>query len=184
MEVVDDQVMDGRIIAEARAPIKDRNPLQQNQPPVPIFALHPQKEALTIGLWAGRFSSRWEMARPYTVGREEIMKQLTERTSELVGTSGQAEKEAADAAAAASAAEAEAEDVEVARQELQRWQDSGDLLAIEAAKNHLAQQEAEAELAAAAREREWLEAEAAGATEELAPGEGSIVVMAGRQDSG
>ena len=77
------------------------------------------------------------------------MKQLTERTSELVGTSGQAEKEAADAAAAASAAEAEAEDVEVARQELQRWQDSGDLLAIEAAKNHLAQQEAEAELAAA-----------------------------------
>eukprot|EP01046_Picozoa_sp_COSAG06_P104673 COSAG06_NODE_50882_length_315_cov_1.435185_1_plen_75_part_10 len=54
MEVVDDQVMDGRIVAEARTPIKDRNPLQQNQPSVPLFVLLPQKEALTVGLWAGR----------------------------------------------------------------------------------------------------------------------------------
>ena len=186
MEVVDGRVMDGRLIAEARTPIKDRSPDQCHQAAVPLYVLLPQKEALTIGLWAGRFSSRWEMAQARTVGREEIIGQLTARTSELAGTSGQAEKEVADAARTAAAAEAERQDVEEAELALAMYVEMApdDVVAIKAAKEHLEQQKLEAKEAAETREREWREAEEVGAAEELALGEGSLMILAGREGAG
>ena len=169
MEVVDDQVIDGRIIAEARQPIKDRSPEQHSQPPVPIFVLQLQKEALTIGLWAGRFSSRWEMAKPCTIGREEIFATMAERTSALLGIGKTAEKEAEEVAEAAAAAQEESKDVEEAMKALEDARESGDLEATQAAEEHLRVQQEEAALAAEKKEQEWLEAEEAAAMEEIVP---------------